>query len=43
MSVQVTVNKLSTVTEEEIMNSGRGAQKELEEGGREKDLDVILI
>lgn len=36
MTVQVTVHRLSTVTEEEIMNSGVGAQKELEEGGREE-------
>lgn len=35
-TVQVTVNRLSTVTEEEIMNLGGGAQKELEDGGREE-------
>lgn len=36
MTVQVTVNRLSAVREEEIMNLGGGAPKELEEGGREE-------
>lgn len=43
MTVQVIVNRLSTVTEEEIMNSGGGDTEGMEEGGRENDLDVILI